>query len=80
MARAKDGWTPGPRVAGPNDTTLIPDIGAPMRTPGSEARRYIEVKPNTPTGRAAAARQVQKYKDATDQNVRALFYDPKRFK
>jgi hypothetical protein len=80
MARAKDGWKPEPRVAGPNGTTLKPDIGAPMRKPGSDARRYIEVKPATPTGRAAAARQVQKYEDATGQNVRALFYDPKRFK
>jgi hypothetical protein len=79
MARAKEGWQPEPRVPGPNGTTLKPDIGAPRRTPDPAVRKYIEVKPNTPSGRAAAARQVKKYEEATRQKVRALFYDPKRF-
>jgi hypothetical protein len=79
MARGKEGWQPEPRVAGPNGTTLKPDVGAPRRTPDPAVRKYIEVKPDTPSGRAAAARQVKKYEEATGQKVRALFYDPKRF-
>jgi hypothetical protein len=49
------------------------------RSPDPEVRKYIGVKPDTPSGRAAAARQVKKYEEATGQKVRALFYDPKRF-
>lgn len=79
LARAKEGWAPEPRVPGPNGTILKPDVGAPRRTPDPAVRKYIEVKPDTPSGRAAAARQVRKYKEATGQKVRALFYDPKRF-
>lgn len=79
MARGKEGWQPEPRVSGPNGTMLKPDVGTPPRTPNPAARKYIEVKPDTPSGRAAAARQVKKYEDATGRKVRALFYDPKRF-
>jgi hypothetical protein len=49
------------------------------RTPDPDVRKYIEVKPNSPSGRAAAARQIKKYEEATLQKVRALFYDPKKF-
>lgn len=79
MARAKEGWQPEPRVPGPNGTTLKPDVAAPRRTSDPAVRKYIEVKPNTPSGRTAAARQVRKYAEATEQKVRALFYDPRKF-
>ena len=79
MTRGKPGWEYEPRVPGPNGTTLKPDLGAPRRTPDPDVRKYVEVKPNTASGRAAAARQVKKYEEATLQKVRALFYDPKRF-
>jgi len=79
MARAKPGWEYEPKVPGPNGTTLKPDLGAPPRTADPDVRKYIEIKPNTPSGRAAAARQVRKYEEATGQKVRALFYDLKRF-
>lgn len=79
MARAKNGWTPEPRVRDPDGKLLQPDLGTPPRTPDPKARNYIEVKPNTPSGRAAAARQIKKYEEATGRKVRALFYDPKRF-
>jgi hypothetical protein len=79
MARAKNGWTPEPRVRDPDGKLLKPDLGTPPRTPDPKVRNYIEVKPNTPSGRAAAARQIKKYEEATGRKVRALFYDPKRF-
>lgn len=79
MARAKPGWKPEPRIVGPDGKLLKPDLGTPPRTPDPAVRKYVEVKPNTPSGRAAAARQVKKYEEATRQKVRALFYDPKRF-
>jgi len=46
-------------------------------------RRYTdfagrEAKPNTPSGRRAAARAVKKY-EGTDVKTRPIFYDPKPF-
>jgi len=79
MARAKEGWQAEPRIVGRDGELLKPDLGTPPRTPDPKVRNYVEVKPNTPSGRAAAARQVKKYKDATERKVRPLFYDPKRF-
>ena len=80
MADAKPGWDYEPKgIRGPDGKMLKPDLGAPPRTPDPAVRKYVEVKPNTPSGRAAAARQVRKYEEATNQIVRALFYDPKRF-
>jgi hypothetical protein len=38
----------------------------------------MELKPNTPSGRAAAARAVKKYV-ATKVKTRPIFYDPKPF-
>lgn len=79
MARGKEGWTPEPRVIGADGKLLKPDIGTPPRTSDPAVRKYIEVKPNTPSGRAAGARQAKKYEEATGQKVRVLYYDPKRF-
>lgn len=38
----------------------------------------MELKPNTPSGRAAAARAMKKY-EGTDVKTRPIFYDPKPF-
>jgi hypothetical protein len=38
----------------------------------------MELKPNTPSGRAAATRAVKKY-EATGVKTRPIFYDPKPF-
>ncbi len=38
----------------------------------------MELKPNTPTGRAAAARAVKKY-ETTGVKTRQIYYDPKSF-
>ena len=34
----------------------------------------MELKPDTPTGRAAATRAVKRYLDATGRKVRPIFY------
>lgn len=76
----KGGWDYEPDVDGPNGRPLKPDVGTPQRDPTNLKKRYyLELKPNTPTGRAAAARAVKKYKDATDRPVRPIYYDPKDF-
>jgi hypothetical protein len=74
----KEGWDYEPKP--PNGSPLRPDVGTPQRNAADPADRYyLELKPNTPTGRAAAARAVKKYKDATGRPVRPIYYDPKDF-
>lgn len=77
---SKPGWDYEPKVPREIGRPLKPDVGTPQRNPADLAKRnYLELKPNTPSGRAAAARAVKKYIDATQQKVRAIYYDPKDF-
>ncbi|WP_332765495.1 hypothetical protein [Phenylobacterium sp.] len=39
----------------------------------------MELKPNTPSGRAAAARAAKKYETETGNKTRSIYYDPKDF-
>lgn len=78
IAKAK-GWEVEQTIEG---TRLRPDIKPPARLAGKAQppkTRYIEVKPNTPSGRSAAARQVKRYEAQPDVKVRTLYYDPKKF-
>jgi len=79
-AVAKPGWDYEPDVPRPGARPLKPDLRTPPRGPADVPKRYyLELKPNTPTGRAAAARAVKKYLDATQRPVRPIYYDPKDF-
>jgi len=40
----------------------------------------LELKPNTKSGRAAAARAVKRYQGASGKKVRAIYYNPKDVK
>jgi RHS repeat-associated protein len=64
--KQKPGWQSETRI---KDTKLRPDAIDPKGRP-------VELKPNTPSGRAAGARQIQKYKDATGTKGRVIYYDP----
>jgi hypothetical protein len=64
--KQKPGWHSETRIEG---TRLRPDAIDPKGRP-------VELKPNTPSGRAAGARQIQKYKDATGTKGRVIYYDP----
>jgi hypothetical protein len=76
----KPDWKYEPDVPRPDARPLKPDVGTPQRNPANLKKRYyLELKPDTPTGRAAAARAVKKYIDATEQKVRAIYYNPKDF-
>lgn len=76
----KPGWDYEPDIPRPGQRPLKPDVGAPQRNPAKpEVRRHLEQKPDTPTGRAAAARAVKRYNRASGQKVRAIYYNPKDF-
>lgn len=77
----KPGWESEPTVTLKDGRILKPDVRTPprARTPGKSPEPYqMELKPNTPSGRAAAARALRKY-EATEVKTRPIFYDPKPF-
>lgn len=77
---AKDGWEPQPKLLRPGQRPLRPDVGTPSTDPADAAPKfYMELKPNTPSGRAAAARAVKRYQGLTDKKIRPIYYDPKDF-
>lgn len=76
----KPGWEYEPRIKRPGERPLKPDGGTPPRNPlKPEERNYVELKPNTPSGRTAAERAVKRYLEASDRRVRKIFYDPGDF-
>lgn len=72
-------WESEPSVPHENGGTVKPDLRTParVRPKGGAPRHYqMELKPDTPSGRKAAARALRKYK-GTGVKTRAIFYDPK---
>jgi hypothetical protein len=79
-AAAKPGWDYEPRVPNPAGRPLKPDLGTPQRNPGDPAQRYyLELKPDTLSGRRAAAKAVRTYQDVTGKKARAIYYDPEDY-
>lgn len=77
---SKPEWEYEPKVPRAGGRPLKPDVGTPPRNPLKPGKRYyLELKPNTPTGRAAGARAVKRYEGATRGKARVIYYDPKGF-
>jgi hypothetical protein len=77
---AKLGWESEPQIPRPGQRPLRPDAGTPARDPAQpDKRNFLELKPDTPTGRAAGARSVRRYQEATGRRARVVYYDPKDF-
>lgn len=77
----KPGWKPEPKVELGDGRILRPDVRTPprMRAPREEPQPFqMELKPNTPSGRAAGARALKKY-EATGVKTRVIYYNPKPF-
>lgn len=69
----KPGWDPGPRERGADGRIHMPDVKTAQG-------RYMELKPNTPSGRAAGARQAARYEKQLGSRVRVIYYDPNKYK
>jgi RHS repeat-associated protein len=65
----KPGWQSEPRLMGADGKVYKPDVV----TPGNH---ILEYKPNTPSGRAAGRRQIQKYERQLEMRGRVIYYDP----
>lgn len=78
--KLKDGWDYEPRIPMENGRPLRPDVGTPHRSPDPNKRFYLELKPDTPTGRIAGAKQAKRYQEATRQRARVIYYNPKDYR
>jgi hypothetical protein len=59
---------------------MRPDVRAPALNPADPTIRHqLDLKPDTPSGRAAGARAVKRYTSATNNKTRVIYYDPKDF-
>jgi hypothetical protein len=67
----KPGWQSEPRLVGADGNVYKPDVV----TPGG---RILELKPNTPSGRAAGERQVRNYEEQLGMRGRTIYYEPKK--
>lgn len=65
----KAGWRSEPRILGADGKIYMPDVVSPRG-------RILEMKPNTPSGRAAGARQIGNYYDQLGMPGRVIYYDP----
>ncbi len=65
----KPGWRSEPRLQGADGRFYRPDVVTPNG-------RVLELKPNTPSGRAAGARQIRIYEEQLGMLGRVIYYDP----
>lgn len=66
----KPGWKSEPRLVGADGKVYKPDIV----TPGG---RILELKPNTPSGRATGERQIRNYEEQLGMRGRVIYYETK---
>jgi hypothetical protein len=67
----KPGWQSEPRLVGADGKVYKPDVV-------TSGGHILELKPNTPSGRAAGARQIQNYEEQLGMRGRVIYYEPKR--
>ena len=67
----KPGWQYEPRMKGADGKMYKPDVVTPRG-------RIMELKPNTPSGRASGVRQSNNYSQQLGRPARPIHYDPPR--
>ena len=65
----KPGWRAEPRMMGRNGKSYRPDVQTPRG-------RLLELKPNTPSGRASGVGQARTYTNQLGQRTRVIYYRP----
>lgn len=74
------GWHADRNVALEGQPQRRPDALTPARNPiHPKKRHYLELKPDTPTGRAAGRRAIEKYQTPDGNKTRVIYYKPKDF-
>jgi hypothetical protein len=67
--KQKPGWQSEPVLRGADGKLHKPDLVTP-------SGRFMELKPNTPSGRATGERQAQRYREQLGMEGRVIYYDP----
>jgi len=67
--KQKPGWEYEPRLPGKDGKIYKPDVMTPRG-------RLIELKPDTPSGRATGATQARNYEQQLGKRVRVIYYKP----
>lgn len=65
----KAGWRSEPRLTNPAGRIYKPDVVTPRG-------RFMELKPNTPSGIVSGARQAKTYTEQLGMKGRVIYYDP----
>lgn len=74
-------WDSEPGIPSDTPRPLRPDVGTPRRNPLNPRKRYyLELKPDTPTGRAAGRKAIEKYQTPEGGKTRVIYYIPKDIK
>ena len=63
------GWDPKPSLRGIDGKIHKPDVVTPNG-------RFMELKPNTVSGRRTGARQLKRYNEQLGMKGRVIYYDP----
>jgi hypothetical protein len=69
---AKPNWRSNPTITSKSGEVMRPDAVA-------REKYYLELKPNTPSGRSAGARQIKRYAEGGKRKARVVYYDPKDY-
>ncbi|MFC4700581.1 RHS repeat domain-containing protein [Glaciecola siphonariae] len=67
----KPGWQANPSLRGADGKIHKPDVVTP-------SGRFMELKPNTPSGRRTGARQAERYREQLGMKGRVIYYDAKK--
>lgn len=63
------GWQEKPRIKGLDGKYHMPDVVTPNG-------RFMELKPNTPSGRRAGRKQAKRYREQLGMKGRVIYYEP----
>lgn len=74
---AKPGWKSEASIPLKDGRLVRPDARTPPRTSASGKSRLLELKPDTPSGRAAGARASKRYQEQTGMQTRTVYYKPR---
>lgn len=75
---AKPGWK-GEHTVGTDGGSVRLDVKAPIRPSRPDKPYQMELKPNTPTGRRAGKKAVERYERETGNKTRDIYYNPKDY-
>jgi hypothetical protein len=72
------GWRPEQTLITQDGKRVRIDALAPLRA--GKGKKGVHLKPDSPSGRRAGEKEVQRYKDELDMRTRTILYDPAKYR